>query len=366
MADTAQIAAPPHAVASPVAPTLPEGRDVRALHRLIFLGLAAVLIGAPFAFYPVFLMKVLCFGLFALAFNLLLGYGGLLSFGHAAYFGMASYVCAYAAKAGLRWDALHVALGPADETGRRFVDVLVPINLAIPPLSPELSILAGTCVAALLGLVFGALAIRRQGIYFAMITLALAQMAFFFSLQARFTGGEDGIQAVPRGALFGTISLADDRAMYGLTALVFLGGLMLIYRIIHSPFGQVLKAIRDNEPRAVSLGYRVNQYKLAVFVLSATLAGLAGATKALVFQLASLTDVHWSMSGEVVLMTLVGGMGTVFGPIVGALVIVAMETYLAPLGAWVTVIQGTVFVVCVLLFREGVVGLIQRAIGKPL
>ena len=333
MADTAQIAAP-HGVASPVAPTLPEGGDARALHRLVFLGLALVLIGAPFVFYPVFLMKVLCFGLFALAFNLLLGYGGLLSFGHAAYFGMASYTTAYAAK----------TLG----------------------LTPELAILLGTLTAMVLGLVFGALAIRRQGIYFSMITLALAQMAFFFSLQAKFTGGEDGIQAVPRGALFGTISLADDRAMYGLTALVFLGGLMLIYRIIHSPFGQVLKAIRDNEPRAVSLGYRVNQYKLAVFVLSATLAGLAGSVKALVFQLATLTDVHWSMSGEVVLMTLVGGMGTVFGPIFGALVIVAMETYLAPLGAWVTVIQGAVFVVCVLLFREGVVGLIQRWIGKPL
>ena len=331
MADTAAIAS---VDAAPILPVLSEGRDVRALHRKIMLGIAVFLAVAPFVLYPVFLMKVLCFGLFALAFNLLLGYGGLLSFGHAAYFGMASYLCAYAAKV---WG-----------------------------LTPELAILCGTLTAALLGLVFGALAIRRQGIYFSMITLALAQMAFFFSLQAKFTGGEDGIQAVPRGALFGTISLADDRALYGLVAVVFMGGLLLIYRIIHSPFGQVLKAIRDNEPRAISLGYRVNQYKLAVFVLSATLAGLAGSTKAIVFQLASLTDVHWAMSGEVVLMTLVGGMGTVFGPIVGALVIVTMETYLAQFGAWVTIIQGVVFVLCVLLFREGIVGLVARIARRPL
>ena len=321
-------------VASPVASALPETRDATHLHRLIFVGLLVLLAVGPFVLYPVFLMKVLCFALFACAFNLLLGYGGLLSFGHAAYFGMASYVCAYSAKV---WG-----------------------------LTPELAILAGTLTAALLGLVFGALAIRRQGIYFAMITLALAQMAYFFSLQARFTGGEDGIQAVPRGRLFGAISLADDRALYVLVAAVFFLGLLLIYRIIHSPFGQVLKAIRDNEPRAISLGYRATQYKLAVFVLSTTLAGLAGATKAIVFQLASLTDVHWSMSGEVVLMTLVGGMGTVFGPIVGALVIVTMETYLAQFGAWVTIIQGCVFVMCVLLFREGIVGLIARITRRPL
>ena len=200
-----------------------------------------------------------------------------------------------------------------------------------------------------------------------MITLALAQMVFFFSLQTpRFTGGEDGIQAVPRGRLFGLVDLADDRALYWLVAAIFMAGLLLIYRIIHSPFGQVCKAIRDNEPRAISLGYRANQYKLAVFVLSAALAGLAGATKAIVFQLASLTDVHWSMSGEVVLMTLVGGLGTVFGPIVGALVIVAMQNYLASLGAWVTVVQGVIFVICVLLFREGIVGVIAKWIKKPL
>ncbi|MBY0299702.1 MAG: branched-chain amino acid ABC transporter permease [Methylobacterium sp.] len=320
--------------ASPIAAALPEGKDAKAFHRMVFIGIAVALAVLPLILYPVFLMKVLCFALFALAFNLLLGYGGLLSFGHAAYFGMASYISAYGAK---HWG-----------------------------LTPELAILAGTLTAALLGLVFGALAIRRQGIYFSMITLALAQMVFFFSLQAKFTGGEDGIQAVPRGHLFGVISLADDRVLYALVALIFFGGLLLIYRIIHSPFGQVLKAIRDNEPRAISLGYRANQYKLAVFVLSTTLAGVAGATKAIVFQLASLTDVHWSMSGEVVLMTLVGGMGTVFGPILGSFVIIAMENYLAQFGAWVTIIQGVVFVVCVLLFREGIVGLFARLLKKPL
>jgi branched-chain amino acid transport system permease protein len=319
--------------ASPIA-ALPEGKDAKAFHRMVFIGIAVALAVLPLILYPVFLMKVLCFALFALAFNLLLGYGGLLSFGHAAYFGMASYISAYGAK---HWG-----------------------------LTPELAILAGTLTAALLGLVFGALAIRRQGIYFSMITLALAQMVFFFSLQAKFTGGEDGIQAVPRGHLFGVISLADDRVLYALVALIFFAGLLLIYRIIHSPFGQVLKAIRDNEPRAISLGYRANQYKLAVFVLSTTLAGVAGATKAIVFQLASLTDVHWSMSGEVVLMTLVGGMGTVFGPILGSFVIIAMENYLAQFGAWVTIIQGVVFVVCVLLFREGIVGLFARLLKKPL
>lgn len=310
-------------------------RSTERLHRSILIGLAALLLVAPFLVYPVFVMKVLCFALFALAFNLLLGYGGLLSFGHAAYFGMASYVCAYAAK---YWG-----------------------------LTPELAIIGGTLVAGLLGFVFGSLAIRRQGIYFAMITLALAQMAFFFSLQTpKFTGGEDGIQAIPRGRLFGLVDLSSDRTLYYVVAVIFMAGLLLIYRIIHSPFGQVCKAIRDNEPRAISLGYRANQYKLAVFVLSAALAGLAGATKAIVFQLASLTDVHWSMSGEVVLMTLVGGLGTVFGPIVGALVIVSMENYLASLGAWVTVVQGVVFVVCVLLFREGIVGVIAKKIGRPL
>ncbi|MCB1378810.1 branched-chain amino acid ABC transporter permease (plasmid) [Aminobacter sp. MDW-2] len=303
-------------------------------HAAIFLALLAAGLVAPFFLYPVFLMKVMCFALFACAFNLLLGYTGLLSFGHAAYFGGASYISAHAAKV---WG-----------------------------FPPELAILSGIVVAALLGLAIGALAIRRQGIYFAMVTLAFAQMVFFFSLQAPFTGGEDGIQAVPRGNLFGLLSLRSDFTLYFVVLAIALGGMLAIYRIIHSPFGQVLKAIRENEPRAISLGYRVNRYKLATFVLSAGFAGLAGATKAIVFQLASLTDVHWSMSGEVVLMTLIGGMGTVFGPIVGAAVIVTMQNYLATMGAWVTVIQGVTFVVCVLLFREGIVGVIQKWLRKGL
>ena len=223
-------------------------------------------------------------------------------------------------------------------------------------MSPELAILFGAAVAALLGLLAGWLAIRRQGIYFAMITLALAQMMFFFALQAKFTGGEDGIQAIPRGRLLGLVDLNDQRAMYGFVAAVFLAGFLLIYRVIHSPFGEVLKAIRENEARAISLGYKTEHYKLLAFVLSAALAGLAGATKAIVFQLASLTDVHWTMSGEVVLMTLVGGLGTVFGPVAGAVVIIGMQNYLASVGEWVTVIQGVIFVVCVLLFRRGIVG----------
>ncbi|SFI86364.1 branched-chain amino acid transport system permease protein [Aquamicrobium aerolatum DSM 21857] len=303
-------------------------------HVAIFIALLAAGIVAPFMLYPVFVMKVMCFALFACAFNLLLGYTGLLSFGHAAYFGFASYICAYSAKS---WG-----------------------------LTPELAILLGTAAATVLGLVIGALSIRRQGIYFAMVTLAFAQMVFFFCLQAPFTGGEDGIQAVPRGHLFGLISLRSDFTLYWVVLAITLGGLLAIYRIIHSPFGQVLKAIRENEPRAVSLGYRVNRYKLATFVLSAALAGLAGSTKAIVFQLASLTDVHWSMSGEVVLMTLIGGLGTVFGPILGATVIITMQNYLATFGAWVTIIQGIIFVVCVMLFREGVIGVISKWIKKPL
>ncbi len=306
----------------------------KRLHMMIFLGLAGLLLIAPGLLYPFFLMKLLCFALFASAFNLLLGYGGLLSFGHAAYFGMASYVSAHAAKV---WG-----------------------------FSPELAILAGVVTAAVLGLVFGALAIRRQGIYFAMVTLAFAQMTYFFALQAPFTGGEDGIQAVPQGYLFGVLDLSNAMTLYYVVAAIFLLGVLLIYRIIHSPFGQVLKAIRDNEPRAISLGYRTDHYKLAVFVLSATLAGLAGATKAIVVQLASLTDVYWGMSGEVVLMTLLGGMGTVFGPMVGAAIIITMQNYLATLGAWVTVVQGVVFVVAVLLFREGIVGVLARWIKRPL
>jgi branched-chain amino acid transport system permease protein len=290
-------------------------------------------------------MKALCFALFACAFNLLIGYGGLLSFGHALFFGWASYVAAHMAKIGV------ISL-PYPAGWRVWAWLTIPL----PPLSPELAILFGTAVAALLGLLAGWLAIRRAGIYFAMITLALAQMTYFFALQAQFTGGEDGIQGVPRGRLFGIIDLGNELTMYAVVTVIFLAAFLLIYRIIHSPFGEVLKAIRENEARAISLGYRTDRYKLLAFVLSASLAGLAGATKAIVFQLASLTDVHWTMSGEVVLMTLVGGLGTVFGPVVGAVVIVGMQNYLASFGEWVTVIQGVIFVFCVLLFRRGVIG----------
>jgi branched-chain amino acid transport system permease protein len=286
---------------------------------LILFGLVA-----PLAIYPVFLMNVLCFALFACAFNLLIGYVGLLSFGHAMFFGFAAYITGYTVKV-WSWD-------------------------------PLVGIAAGTAAAAALGLVTGAIAIRRQGIYFAMVTLALSQMVFFFCLQAKFTGGEDGIQAIPRRPLLGFIDIRDDTILYYAVLAIFAGGFLTIYRTIHSPFGQVLKAIRENEARATSLGYAVDRFKLMAFVLSAALAGLAGATKAIVFQLASLTDVTWQMSGEVVLMTLVGGMGTVFGPIVGAAIIVSMQNYLSGFGEWVLVIQGTIFVATVLLFRRGIVG----------
>jgi branched-chain amino acid transport system permease protein len=286
--------------------------------------LVIFLAAAPFALYPIFIMKALCFALFACAFNLLIGYVGLVSFGHALYFGWAGYLAAHAAKV---WG-----------------------------LPPEVAVLTGTATGMALGLIAGTVAIRRQGIYFAMITLALAQMMYLVALRVKMTGGEDGIQGVPRGRLFGTFDLGNELTMYAFVVVVVLAAFFLIYRIVNSPFGEVLKAIRENEPRAVSLGYKTDDYKLVAFVLSATLAGLAGSLKALVFQLASLTDVHWTMSGEVVLMTLVGGLGTIFGPIVGAFLIVAMENYLAPLGQWVLVIQGAVFVVCVLAFRRGIVG----------
>ncbi|MDW8443246.1 MAG: branched-chain amino acid ABC transporter permease [Acetobacteraceae bacterium] len=299
-----------------------------------FALLACFVGAAPFFLFPVYVMKVLCFALYACAFNLLLGYAGLLSFGHAAYFGMGSYLSAHAAKV---WG-----------------------------FTPELAILAGALTATGLGAAFGYLAIRRQGIYFAMITLALAQMVYFFCVQAPFTGGEDGIQAVPRGALFGLIDLVPDFTLYWVVAAVFLAGFLFLYRVVHSPFGQVLKAIRDNEPRAISLGYRSDDYKLLAFVLSAALAGVAGGTKAIVFQIATLTDVNWPMSGEAVLMTLLGGIGTMFGPVVGALIIVTLQAELAQFGAWVTVIQGVIFVVCVLAFRRGVIGELQRAIRRPL
>jgi branched-chain amino acid transport system permease protein len=288
--------------------------------------LIALALVAPYFLYPVFLMRALCLALFACAFNLLLGYVGLLSFGHAAFMGGAAYITAHTVK--------------------------------IWGLPPELGILAGVAVAALLGAAFGWLAIRRQGIYFAMITLALAQMVAFFALEAPFTGGEDGIQAVPRGHLFGLVDLDRPLAMYYFVLAVFLIGFAIIQRAVNSPFGQIIKAIRENEPRAISLGYRAEHYKLLAFVLSAALAGLAGATKVLVLHLASLTDVDWPTSGAVVLMTLVGGVGTPLGPVVGAFVIVTMENYLAQTGSWVTIIEGVIFVVCVLAFRRGIVGVI--------
>jgi branched-chain amino acid transport system permease protein len=291
---------------------------------IAFLIMVALIVVSPAVLYPVFLMKVLCFALFACAFNLLIGYVGLLSFGHAAFFGMGSYVAAWVAK---NWGV-----------------------------SAEVAILAGGVAGGLLGVVLGWIAIRRQGLYFAMITLALAQMVYFFCLQAPFTGGEDGIQQVPRAPLLGVIPMQADMSMYWLVTIVFLIGFLFIHRIVHSPFGQVLKGIRENEPRATSLGYRTDDYKLIAFILSTFLAGIAGGTKALVFGIATLTDVHSLMSGEVVLMTLVGGLGTIFGPVVGALLVTAMENYLAPFGAWVTVTQGVVFVLCILLFRRGIIG----------
>ncbi len=317
-----------------IAADLRRARGGSRDRRIAFAIMVAFFAIAPVAIYPVFLMKVMCFALFASAFNLLLGYVGLLSFGHAMFLGIAGYTAAHAAKV---WG-----------------------------LTPELAILLGTFASCVLGLVSGLLAIRRQGIYFAMITLALAQMVYFFCLQAPFTHGEDGIQAVPRGKLFGLLDLSDVTAMYVTVFAIFVGGFLLVYRIIHSPFGQVLKAIRENERRAISLGYDTDRYKLLAFVLSATLAGLAGATNALVFQLAALNAVHWTMSGEVVLMTLVGGLGTVFGPVVGALAVLAMENYLAQLGAWVTIVQGAIFVLCVLAFRRGIVGELARWLKKPL
>jgi branched-chain amino acid transport system permease protein len=291
---------------------------------LALLGLLALLVVCPLFLYPVFLMNVLCFALFAAAFNLLIGYVGLMSFGHAAYFGMGAYVSAYAAK---EWH-----------------------------LTPEVAIVLGGLTGGLLGAAFGWIAIRRQGIYFAMITLALAQMNYFFCLQAPFTRGEDGIQQVPRGSLFGIVPLDNDVTMYVVVAVIFLACFLLIHRIVHSPFGQVLKAIRENEPRATSLGYRTDDYKLIAFILSCVIAGVAGGTKSIVFGIATLTDVNFTTSGDVVLMTLVGGLGTIFGPVAGALIVKGMENYLSGIGSWVTVVQGAIFVVCVLAFRRGVVG----------
>jgi len=289
---------------------------------------------APLAIYPVYLMKLMCFALFACAFNLLIGFVGLLSFGHAMFFGISAYSAAYAAKT---WG-----------------------------FTPELAVLFGSVCAAALGLVSGLLAIRRQGIYFAMITLAIAQMVYFLLAQASFSGGENGLQGVPRGRLFGVIDLEGMTAMYLFVFAIFLLGFFVVWRTVHSPFGQILKAIRENEPRAISLGYNVARYKLLAFVISATLAGMAGATKTLVFQLAALPDAHWGLSGEVVLMTLLGGLGTLIGPVVGAGITVAMHNWLAHLDTWVMVIQGGIFMACVLGFRRGLVGELAHRLRRPL
>lgn len=317
-----------------------------------FLGYAIVLLAAlaaPLYLYPVLLMKILCFALFACAFNLLIGFTGLLSFGHAAFFGGAAYVAGHALKV---WG--------------------LPL---------ELGIVCGTAFAAGIGFVIGSLAIRREGIYFTMITLALAQMLFFVFLQMPFTGGEDGLQSIPRGRLFGLIDLRSDMTMYYAVLALVVASFLLIVRIVHSPFGQVLKAVRENPARAMSLGYDINRYKLLAFVLSAALAGLAGATKAVVLGFGTLTDVHWSMSGLVVLMTLVGGMGTLFGPVLGAIIIIALENKLGEFGNWlasitsiewfntlgesVTLVTGLIFIVCVLAFRRGIIGELVARLGKP-
>jgi branched-chain amino acid transport system permease protein len=296
----------------------------RRVNAIAFAVMVALIAIAPFFAYPFFVMQAMCFALFACAFNLLIGYANLLSLGHAMFFGLASYVCAHAAK---EWG-----------------------------LEPVSAIAVGVAASAVLGFITGALAIRSAGIYFAMVTVAFSQMVFFVCVEAPFTHGEDGIQAVPQGRTLGFIDLSNPWILYYFVAAVFLFGFLVVQRAVNSPFGEILKAIRENEPRAVSLGYRALQYKLAAFVLSAAIAGLAGATKALVVQNASLTDVSFSTSGEVVLMTLVGGMGTFYGPVVGALIVVAMQNYLAQFGEWVTVIQGVVFVACVLAFRRGIVG----------
>jgi len=293
--------------------------------QLSFAILVILVVGAPFVLYPIVVMQVMCYAIFAMGTNLLMGSIGLLSLGQAAYFGLGGYVCGY----------LVQSIG----------------------LTPEIGIVAGGLAGAALGTVFGWLAIRRQAIYFAMITLALAQIVYFGAVQATgFTGGENGIQGIPRGALFGFLSLANDRAMYALVAVIFLLAVIFIHRVVHSPFGQVIKAIRDSEPRAMSLGYKVESYKRIIFVLAAALAGIAGGTKAMVMGIQTLSDVGSSTSGLVVLMVLLGGIGTIFGPILGALIVIAMQYYLAPFGAWVVVIQGAIFMLCVLVFRRGIIG----------
>jgi branched-chain amino acid transport system permease protein len=315
--------------------TLPVTPRALRDEMVVFAIMAVLLAAVPWTgIYPFFVMQALCFALLACAFNLLVGYGGLLSFGHAMFLGTAGYCSAHALKV---WG-----------------------------LPPELGILVGVAAAAALAIVTGYVSIRRQGIYFSMITLALSQLLYFIYLQVPFTHGEDGIQGIPQGHLFGVFDLSKPTVLYYVVLLGFLGGFLLIYRIINSPFGEVLKSIRENEQRAISLGYRTDQYKLLAFILSGTLAGFAGSLKVFVAQNASLTDVHWSMSGEIVLMTLVGGLGTIFGPVVGAFVIIAMQQYLASFGQWVTVIQGGIFVICVLTFRRGVVGEIAHYFRRSL
>ena len=314
----------------PLSPAAPKADET-----FVIMAMVAVLAVLPLlGVYPYFVMQALCFALFACAFNLLIGFVGLLSFGHAMFLGTAGYASAHAAKV---WG-----------------------------LAPELCIIFGTVAAGVLGLVVGLIAIRRQGIYFSMTTLALAQMIYFFYLQAKFTHGEDGIQGVPQGFFLGVLDLSKPLVLFYVVLAIFMAGFLLIYRTINSPFGEILKAIRENEPRAISLGYRTARYKLAAFVLSAGLAGLAGATKVIVSQNASLTDVRWEMSGEVVLMTLVGGLGTIFGPVLGAFIIIAMQQYLAGFGQWVLVIQGVIFVACVLAFRRGIVGEIAKVLRRNL
>ena len=317
---------PVDATAPSAAAALQGSSGLTTPMRVLYVALLAFALAAPaIGIYPVFMMKLLCFALFACAFNLLLGFTGLLSFGHAAFFGFAAYVTGWLVKE-QHW-------------------------------TPELGLLAGLATGALLGLLFGLIAIRRQGIYFAMITLALAQMVFFLCVQAPFTHGEDGLQGVLRGKLFGMFSLVDDTVMYYVVLAIFVASFLGIMRIISSPFGQVLKMIRENEPRAVSLGYEVDRYKLLAFVLSAALSGLAGSLKTLVMKFATLTDVHWQMSGEVILMSLMGGVGTFFGPVLGAGIVISLQDVLADkVGEWVTVIIGVIFVLCVLAFRKGIVG----------
>lgn len=305
------------------------------VQRSLLTAVAVTLLVVPFVphlVYPVFVMKVLCFALFACAFNLLLGHTGIVSFGHAAFFGSAAYITGY--------------------TVRELAQ------------TPEIGIVAGVCASTALGAVFGALAIRRQGIYLAMITLALAQLVYFTFLQAPFTGAEDGMQPIPRGWLFGLIDLRSDFNLYFLVLALTAGGLWLVNRIVNSPFGEVLRAIREHEPRARSLGYAVDRYKIIAFALSAGLSGLAGSLKCLVFQLAALTDVHWHMSGDVILMTLLGGMNSVFGPAIGAILISALHHYFDALGAWVTIVVGLVFIACVLVFRRGVVGELEHMLSQ--